>query len=167
MKAGVLQFFSWPERRVDLETVYERALQRIEIMDQTGYDAVWLAEHHFSTYSVCPSVHMMGMQVAAKTKNLRIGTAISLAALYHPLRLAEEVAMLDIFSGGRVNWGAGRGFDQTEFSAFGVEPEESSARFRENVAQFVLRKGVLVETLSRGSTKVRAAFGSFVTRLLE
>jgi alkanesulfonate monooxygenase SsuD/methylene tetrahydromethanopterin reductase-like flavin-dependent oxidoreductase (luciferase family) len=75
----------------------------------------------------------MGMQVAAKTKNLRIGTAISLAAFYHPLRLAEEVAMLDIFSGGRVNWGAGRGFDQTEFKAFDVEPEESSARFRENV----------------------------------
>jgi alkanesulfonate monooxygenase SsuD/methylene tetrahydromethanopterin reductase-like flavin-dependent oxidoreductase (luciferase family) len=133
MKAGVLQFFSWPERRGELETVYERALERIVIMDQTGYDAVWLAEHHFSTYSVCPSVHMMGMQVAAKTKNLRIGTAISLAAFYHPLRLAEEVAMLDIFSGGRVNWGAGRGFDQTEFRAFGVEPDESSARFRENV----------------------------------
>ena len=123
MKAGVLQFFSWPERRVELETVYERALERIVIMDQTGYDAVWLAEHHFSTYSVCPSVHMMGMQVAAKTKNLRIGTAISLAAFYHPLRLAEEVAMLDIFSDGRVNWGAGRGFDQTEFKAFDVEPD--------------------------------------------
>lgn len=133
MKAGVLQFFSWPGRRVDLETVYERALERIEIMDQTGYDAVWLAEHHFSTYSVCPSVHLMGMYVAARTKNLRIGTAVSLAAFYHPLRLAEEVALLDVLSGGRVNWGAGRGFDQTEFRAFDVEPAESSARFRENV----------------------------------
>ena len=47
MKLGVLQFFSWPERRVDLATVYARALERIEIMDRTGYDAVWLAEHHF------------------------------------------------------------------------------------------------------------------------
>ncbi len=133
MKAGVLQFFSWPERRVSLETVYDRALQRIDIMDEGGYDAVWLAEHHFSSYSVCPSVHLMGMHVAGRTKHLRIGTAVSLAALYNPLRLAEEVALLDVLSGGRVNWGAGRGFDSTEFAAFGVPAEESSARFRENV----------------------------------
>ena len=56
MKLGVLQFFSWPERRVPLETVFARALERIEIMDHAGYDAVWLAEHHFSSFSVCPSV---------------------------------------------------------------------------------------------------------------
>lgn len=133
MKAGVLQFFSWPERRVPIETVYERALNRIEIMERTGYDAVWLAEHHFHSFSVCPSVHMMGLQVAARTRRLRIGTAVSLAAFYHPLRLAEEVALLDIFSGGRVNWGAGRGFDKTEFAAFGVTPEESADRFHESV----------------------------------
>ena len=134
MKFGVLQFFSWPERRVSLPTVYERALQRVDLMDRTGYDAVWLAEHHFTTYSVCPSVHMMGMHVAGRTKHLRIGTGISLAAFYHPLRLAEEVALLDVLSGGRVNWGAGRGFDPTEFKAFNVPPEESTARFREAVA---------------------------------
>lgn len=134
MKCGVLQFFSWPERRVSLPTVYARAMQRIEIMDKTGYDAVWLAEHHFTTYSVCPSVHMMGLHVADRTRNLRIGTAISLAAFYHPLRLAEEVALLDILSGGRVNWGAGRGFDPVEFKAFGVPVEESHGRFREAVA---------------------------------
>ena len=60
-------------------------------MDQNGYDAVWIAEHHFSTYSVCPSVHMMGTHFAANTTNLRIGTGVSLAAFYDPLRLAEEV----------------------------------------------------------------------------
>ena len=132
MKFGVLQFFSW-SRRIPLPEVYERALQRIEIMDQTGYDAVWLAEHHFTTYSVCPSIHMMGTHVAARTERLRIGTGVSLAAFYHPLRLAEEVALLDVLSGGRVNWGAGRGFDPTEFRTFGVPVEESSARFREAV----------------------------------
>ena len=134
MKFGVLQFFSWPERRVELTTVYERALQRIYVMDQSGYDAVWLAEHHFTGYSVCPSVHLMGMHVADRTQNLRIGMAVSLAAFYHPLRLAEEVALLDVMSGGRMNWGAGRGFDPKEFAAFGVPPEESHERFREAVA---------------------------------
>ncbi len=129
----MLQFFSWPERRVALETVYERAFQRIDVMEQTGYDAVWLAEHHFTGYSVCPSVHLMGMHVANRTRRLRIGTAVSLAAFYHPLRLAEEVALLDVLSGGRVNWGAGRGFDRNEFTNFGVPPDESYPRFREHV----------------------------------
>jgi alkanesulfonate monooxygenase SsuD/methylene tetrahydromethanopterin reductase-like flavin-dependent oxidoreductase (luciferase family) len=133
MKLGVLQFFSWPERRIDLATVYARALERIEIMDRTGYDAVWLAEHHFSSFSVCPSVHMMGTLAAARTRRLRIGTAVSLAPFYHPLRLAEEVALLDVLSDGRVNWGAGRGFARVEFAAFGVPPEESASRFREAV----------------------------------
>ena len=133
MKFAVLQFFSWPGRRVPLHTVYQRALDRVRIMDGGGYDAVWLAEHHFSTYSVCPSVHIMGMHVADITRSLRIGTGVSLAAFYHPLRLAEEVALLDHLSGGRVNWGAGRGFDRTEMGAFGVSGDESYPRFRENV----------------------------------
>jgi len=133
VKVGVLQFFSWPERRVALETVYARAFQRIDVMDRSGYDAVWLAEHHFTSYSVCPSVHLMAMHVANRTCNLRIGTAVSLAAFYHPLRLAEEVALLDVLSGGRVNWGAGRGFDRNEFTNFGVPPDESYPRFREHV----------------------------------
>ena len=138
MKLGVLQFFSWPGRRAALSSVFDRALQRIEIMDRTGYDAVWLAEHHFSSFSVCPSVHMMGTLAAARTQRLRIGTAVSLAPFYHPLRLAEEVALLDMLSGGRVNWGAGRGFARVEFEAFGVPPEESASRFRETV-EIVLR----------------------------
>jgi alkanesulfonate monooxygenase SsuD/methylene tetrahydromethanopterin reductase-like flavin-dependent oxidoreductase (luciferase family) len=132
MKVGVLQFFSW-SRRMPLAEVYRRALARIQVMDQTGYDCVWLAEHHFNTYSVCPSINVMATHVAAQTRNLRIGLAVSLAAFYHPLRLAEEVAMVDVLSGGRVNWGAGRGFDRTEFEAFGVPPLESSDRFRECV----------------------------------
>ncbi len=132
MKFGVLQFFSW-SRRIPLETVYERAMDRIAIMDEQGYDCVWLAEHHFNTYSVCPSVTMMGMHVAARTKNMRIGTAVTLAPFYHPLRLAEELAMLDIFSGGRLNWGAGRGFDPTEFRAFEQDVADSRGRLNECV----------------------------------
>jgi alkanesulfonate monooxygenase SsuD/methylene tetrahydromethanopterin reductase-like flavin-dependent oxidoreductase (luciferase family) len=133
MKFGILQFFSWPERRVALPTVYQRALQRIEIMDQTGYDAVWLTEHHFSDYSVCPSIPVMGAHAAARTKRLRIGAGVTLAAFYHPLRLAEEIALLDILSDGRVNWGAGRGFDAKEFNTFNVPMADSYDRFREVV----------------------------------
>src|SRR5262245_43227191 len=133
MKVGVLQFFSWPERRVALETVYERAFQRIDVMDRSGYDAVWLAEHHFTGYSVCPSVHLMGMHVANRTRNLRIGTAVSLAAFYHPLRLAELVALLHVPSGGRVHRAAGRRLPRNALTASGVPPDESYPRFREHL----------------------------------
>ena len=133
MKFGVLQFFSWPGRRIPLPQVYDRAWQRIDIMEHAGYDAVWLAEHHFSTYSVCPSINMMGAHVAAKTKRLRIGMGVSLTPFYHPLRLAEEVALLDVISGGRVNWGAGRGFDAKEYETFGVSREDSYPKFREHI----------------------------------
>ncbi|HWF74204.1 MAG TPA: LLM class flavin-dependent oxidoreductase [Solirubrobacteraceae bacterium] len=133
MKFGVLQFFSWRKRSVPLDTVFARAVERIRIMDASGYDAVWLAEHHFTGYSVCPSVHMLGVQVANVTSRIRIGTGVSLAAFYHPLRLAEEVALLDLLSGGRVNWGAGRGFDPIEFKLFDVPVSESGERFHEAV----------------------------------
>ncbi|MGH7286552.1 MAG: LLM class flavin-dependent oxidoreductase [Myxococcota bacterium] len=133
MQVGVLQFFSWPDRSRPLPQVYARALERIDTMEATGYDAVWLAEHHFTGYSVCPSVHLMATHVAARTQRLRIGTAVTLAAFQHPLRIAEEIALLDVLSGGRVNWGAGRGFDRTEFDAFQVPMAESAARFREAV----------------------------------
>src|ERR1700742_5207955 len=133
MKIGILQFSGWRDRSVPLNSVYQTALERFSIMDKSGYDAVWLAEHHFSSFSVCPSVHMMGTLAAARTTRLRIGTAVSLAPFYHPMRLAEEVALLDMLSGGRVNWGAGRGFAPSEFKAFGVPPEESAERFREAV----------------------------------
>jgi alkanesulfonate monooxygenase SsuD/methylene tetrahydromethanopterin reductase-like flavin-dependent oxidoreductase (luciferase family) len=133
VRVGLLQFFGWRDRSVALEDVYERALARIDVMDRSGYDAVWLAEHHFTGYSVCPSVHVMAAHVAARTRRLRIGTAVTLAAFYHPLRIAEEVALLDVLSGGRINWGAGRGFDPREFAVFGVPSAESAERFREAV----------------------------------
>jgi alkanesulfonate monooxygenase SsuD/methylene tetrahydromethanopterin reductase-like flavin-dependent oxidoreductase (luciferase family) len=138
MKVGVLQFFSWPGRKGDLKQIYARAMERVHIMDTNGYDAVWIAEHHFSTYSVCPSINMMGTHFAAHTKNLRIGTGVSLAAFYNPVRLAEEIALLDVLSGGRVNWGAGSGFDPTEFRTFGIDRAEKHPIFRENV-DIVLR----------------------------
>jgi alkanesulfonate monooxygenase SsuD/methylene tetrahydromethanopterin reductase-like flavin-dependent oxidoreductase (luciferase family) len=81
---------------------------------------------------------MMATMAAARTQRLRIGTAVSLAPFYHPLRLAEEVALLDVLSGGRVNWGAGRGFSRGEFAAFGIPMDESAPRFRETV-EIVLR----------------------------
>ncbi|MBV1879035.1 MAG: LLM class flavin-dependent oxidoreductase [Pseudomonadales bacterium] len=130
MKVGLLQFFSWTGR-VPVTTVYDRAMDRVERMEDSEFDCIWLAEHHFTGYSVCPSVTLMGTHIAGRTKRLRIGTAVTLNAYYHPLRLAEELSMLDVFSNGRLNWGSGRGFDPTEFKLFDVTPENVYDRFRE------------------------------------
>ncbi|HAK62387.1 MAG TPA: hypothetical protein DCO82_04005 [Alphaproteobacteria bacterium] len=130
MKVGLLQFFSWTGR-IPVATVYERAMDRVDRMEDSAFDCIWLAEHHFTDYSVCPSVTLMGTHIAGRTKRLRIGTAVTLNAYYHPLRLAEELNMLDIFSKGRLNWGSGRGFDPTEFKLFGVTADDVYDRFRE------------------------------------
>ncbi len=130
MKVGLLQFFSWTGR-IPVSTVYERAMDRVAMMEDSEFDCIWLAEHHFTTYSVCPSVTLMGTHIAGRTKRLRIGTAVTLNAYYHPLRLAEELSMLDVFSQGRLNWGSGRGFDQTEYKLFGVANDDVYDRFRE------------------------------------
>ena len=130
MKVGLLQFFSWTGR-TPVTTVYDRAMDRVDRMEDSDFDCIWLAEHHFTDYSVCPSVTLMGTHIAGRTKRLRIGTAVTLNAYYHPLRLAEELNMLDIFSKGRLNWGSGRGFDPTEFKLFGVTADDVYDRFRE------------------------------------
>ena len=130
MKVGLLQFFSWTGR-VPVATVYARAMDRVAMMEDSAFDCIWLAEHHFTTYSVCPSVTLMGTHIAARTKRLRIGTAVTLNAYYHPLRLAEELSMLDVFSEGRLNWGSGRGFDPTEYKLFNVTVADVYDRFRE------------------------------------
>lgn len=88
------------------------------------------------------------------TERIRIGTGVSLAAFYHPLRLAEEVALLDQLSGGRVNWGAGRGFDRTEMAHFGVNPEESYDQFREHVQ-------IVLEAWQPGAMSYQGAFHNF------
>ncbi|MEQ1889475.1 MAG: LLM class flavin-dependent oxidoreductase [Alphaproteobacteria bacterium] len=130
MKVGLLQFFSWTGRG-PVTTVYDRAMDRVDRMEDSAFDCIWLAEHHFTDYSVCPSVTLMGTHIAGRTKRLRIGTAVTLNAYYHPLRLVEELNMLDIFSRGRLNWGSGRGFDPDEFRLFGVTPADVYDRFRE------------------------------------
>lgn len=130
MKVGLLQFFSWTGR-VPVSTVYDRAMDRVEMMEDSAFDCIWLAEHHFTAYSVCPSVTLMGTHIAGRTERLRIGTAVTLNAYYHPLRLVEELNMLDLFSKGRLNWGSGRGFDPTEFALFNVTPDDVYDRFRE------------------------------------
>src|SRR5262249_38765168 len=80
-----------------------------------------------------PAARSRAGPLAGRAGRRRAGTAVTLAALYQPLRLAEELALLDVLSNGRLAWGAGRGFDPREFRAFGVPVEESAERMQECV----------------------------------
>ncbi|BAY43310.1 luciferase-alpha subunit [Scytonema sp. HK-05] len=104
--------------------------------DKLGFDAIWLAEHHFALYDRLPSPLLFLARLSAITQQIRLGSAIVKAPYYHPLRLAEDTALLDVLSRGRVRLGVGSGAKNKpqEFVPFGVALEEKSARTCEIIA---------------------------------
>jgi alkanesulfonate monooxygenase SsuD/methylene tetrahydromethanopterin reductase-like flavin-dependent oxidoreductase (luciferase family) len=104
----------WPD-------FYAEHLEFISWMDTLGFGNVWLAEHHGIEDGYLPSPLMIGAAVAAKTKNLRISTGVGLAPHYHPVRLAEDCAVLDILSNGRAELALGIGYLPFEAEAYGFE----------------------------------------------
>jgi alkanesulfonate monooxygenase SsuD/methylene tetrahydromethanopterin reductase-like flavin-dependent oxidoreductase (luciferase family) len=101
--------------------------------DQLGFDSAWLAEHHFSRYGILGNPLMMGAALAETTKRIRIGTAVVVLPFHEPRRLAEDSAMLDVLSGGRLDLGVGRGYQPLEFAGFGIDAESSKQRYKEIV----------------------------------
>ena len=100
--------------------------------EECGFHSVWFAEHHFYNYGGhIPSVPVLGTAVAQRTKRIRIGSGIALLTLQDPIRLAEEFALLDCLSGGRLEFGIGRGFQKGEFDAFERNMADSRVLFEE------------------------------------
>jgi alkanesulfonate monooxygenase SsuD/methylene tetrahydromethanopterin reductase-like flavin-dependent oxidoreductase (luciferase family) len=104
----------WPQ-------VYADALRRIGEAEGRGVDAVWLSEHHGFADGYLPAPLTFAAAVAARTTRVRIGTAVAVAPLVHPRALAEQAAVVDILSGGRLELGLGAGWREPEFAAFGVD----------------------------------------------
>ncbi|MET0728499.1 MAG: LLM class flavin-dependent oxidoreductase [Acidimicrobiales bacterium] len=119
---------------VDMTDRYEAALEMIEWADQRGALAVSLSEHHGSEDGYLPSPLVMAAAVAARTRNLAIGINALIAPFHDPLRLAEDVAVVDRLSRGRLNMTIAGGYAQHEFDMFGVALSERPARLRETVA---------------------------------
>ena len=84
-------------------------LRLVEMADQLGFDEAWFGEHHFNGFSVIPDPATMIAYAAARTNKIRLGTAGFLAPFYHPIRLAESIAVLDNLSQGRINVGVAKG----------------------------------------------------------
>ncbi len=104
----------WPE-------VYARTLERIVEGERRGLDAVWVTEHHGFADGYLPQPLVFCAAVAARTQKLRIGTGIVIAPLMHPQALAEQAAVVDLLSGGRLELGLGAGYREDEFADFGAE----------------------------------------------
>jgi alkanesulfonate monooxygenase SsuD/methylene tetrahydromethanopterin reductase-like flavin-dependent oxidoreductase (luciferase family) len=120
---------AWSER-----AVYDDALQQMLAAESLGYHSVWIAEHHFNDYGICPAPPVLASFIAARTITLRLGMGVSLLPLHHPVDLAEELAVLDVVSGGRLEVGIGRGGTLQDYQTFQSDRGDTRLRVEEGVA---------------------------------
>ena len=132
MDIGTFLLMQSPSARSSQE-IYARGLELAQAAETLGYRNVWLAEHHFSTYGYLSRPLQLATYIAAKTTRLRVGTAVVVVPLHHPLVIAEELAMLDILSGGRLDIGLGRGYQRYEFERFGLQLDSGGQRWEESI----------------------------------
>jgi alkanesulfonate monooxygenase SsuD/methylene tetrahydromethanopterin reductase-like flavin-dependent oxidoreductase (luciferase family) len=130
--------FDWIDRgKAPLHQLYEERLQLLEAADAAGFCGYHLAEHHTTPLGMAPSPALFLTAAAQRTRRIRLGPLVYLLPLYHPLRLIEEVCMLDHLSGGRLDLGVGRGVSPYELGYFGVDAAKSRAIFNEVLAILV------------------------------
>ncbi len=105
-----------------LATVFPKSEAIAKLMDRTGYDTFWLAEHHFQRegYECIPNVLMLALHLCHVTRNIRIGCGFNIAPMWHPIRMAEDYATVDWLTNGRVLFGVGRGYHTREVETFGA-----------------------------------------------
>jgi probable F420-dependent oxidoreductase len=113
---------------------YTEALDEVTKAEELGFDSVWMEEHHSVTNHYWPSPLVVLAGFATRTSRLTLGTDILVAAFHNPVRLAEDAAVLDVMSGGRLTLGIAIGYKPDEFSLYGVELEKRGARFEEQLA---------------------------------
>lgn len=115
-----------------LASPLETTIELAQLMDRLGYDTLWLAEHHFQRegYECIPNIPLLATHLASVTESLRFGCGFNVLPVWHPIRLAEDYAMADILTKGRVRLGVGRGYHARELECLG-EPRYSAADARE------------------------------------
>src|SRR6266702_4766534 len=110
---------------------YENRLRLIEFYDRAGFRSYHMSEHHATPLNLAPSPSVFLAAVAQRTKRLRFGALVYVLPAHHPLRLAEEICMLDHLSRGRLEIGIGRGASPHELHYFGVDPDQAQALYVE------------------------------------
>jgi natural product biosynthesis luciferase-like monooxygenase protein len=116
----------------DAATRYQETIEQIVYAEELGFDTAWLAELHFNPlFSIMPAPMLVAAALTQRTTRIRLGTAVLLLPLQHPVRTAEEAAVVDLLSQGRLELGVGRGMIAIHFQGFNVPREESRERFEE------------------------------------
>jgi natural product biosynthesis luciferase-like monooxygenase protein len=114
-----------------LARFYDELIEMVVLADRTGWDRVWLSEHHFHYYGgASPNPAILLTAFARATRAIRLGSGVSLLPLHNPLRIAEDFGMVDQLSGGRLDFGIGRGYLPHEFEGLGVAQAEATMRFQ-------------------------------------
>jgi len=132
---GVIHSFrNPPATGLDGPAFYRRTLDQIRLADELGYDHVWITEHHFVDDGYMPSPLVVSAAIAAVTERIRISQDVMLLPFTHPVRLAEDLAVLDTLSGGRIMVGAGMGYVPSEFAGMGIARSERRARTDDTLA---------------------------------
>ena len=145
MQFGVFLLLQSPDVQPS-PTVYDNAIEQAELADKLGFNTVWLAEHHFSSYGYLPYPLMMAIKIAERTKSIRVGTAVLVLPLHHPIKLAEEIAMADQLTNGRIEIGFGRGYQEYEFDRLGVDINENREMFDESLE--IISKALQEDTIT-------------------
>ena len=132
MEFGTFLLLQSPKAQ-DHKTVFERGIEIAKHADKLGFASIWCAEHHFSTYGYLSRPLQYATHLASVTDRIRVGSAVVVLPLHHPLIVAEEIGTADILSGGRLDVGFGRGYQPYEFERLGLSLDESRERFEESV----------------------------------
>jgi alkanesulfonate monooxygenase SsuD/methylene tetrahydromethanopterin reductase-like flavin-dependent oxidoreductase (luciferase family) len=128
-----LDFRNPPGSGRSFTALYAEMLAQAEIAEHLGFRSIWLTEHHFTDDGYLPAMLPAAAAIAARTRRVAIGTFVLLAPFQHPLRLAEDAAVVDVISGGRLRLGLGQGYRQEEFDGFGVPRSERLGRTLETI----------------------------------
>ncbi|MCW5893717.1 MAG: LLM class flavin-dependent oxidoreductase [bacterium] len=145
MHVGMATIFQNPHDQRPDGDVYALDARLADLAEPLGFDSVWGVEHHFTDYTMCPDVLQWLTWVAARTTRVQVGSMVVVLPWHDPVRVAEQIAMLDHLSRGRAVLGIGRGLGRVEFDGFRIPMEESRARFVESATMLLdgLESGVL------------------------
>jgi alkanesulfonate monooxygenase SsuD/methylene tetrahydromethanopterin reductase-like flavin-dependent oxidoreductase (luciferase family) len=159
MELGLFSLMTMRDHPDGYPGVLADTRKMVKAAEDIGFDVAWFAEHHFANYSSSPSPLMMAAYAAGWTKRIKLGTAVIVLPLYHPLRVAQEIAILDLQSEGRAVIGIGTGYQQFEFARFGVKIEDKNEIFLEywDIVENALTRGV-VEHSGKHITVPRTSF---------
>lgn len=159
-----LGFMSHLRGRADAGQAYGENLRIFETADRLGFDAGWVAQHHFKDVDgYLPSPFPFLAAVAVRTRRLRVGTSIIVLPLEHPLRVAEDAAVVDTISRGRLELGVGSGSDADEFAAFDVKVDSRHRRTTDGL--IALKKALAGEALGEEGQRLRPAVPTLGERL--